>query len=311
MQTTRAPVLSSKTRRPKVAPTATKESIPKGKAARATFRPRTKSFRAAICRAQGEGADAHFFHHKNQEDGFEHHHERNQRNTDQGSRCRVNHGKTTVWKKLETQKSVDEMFSSEAQVRLHALLTKLTDVLPSVGDVECDELFGLVASFCENAIEKKKKLNSGKYMDLDVESLMEMAKNVKQETDETIANGKKRSRPDDTGVPRWTFEKAYNIVKVVRVQEQEPFLVFVKARPPVAGNQKPIDYCMGEEDLAVISSQTGKKATRLKNNLVAALEEFYDENAETPRAPLIEKLRSCGTWGKDAADKLTKSTEMK
>jgi hypothetical protein len=184
-------------------------------------------------------------------------------------------------------------------------------VLPSVGDVECDELFGLVASFCENAIEKKKKLNSGKYMDLDVESLMEMAKNVKQETDETIANGMKRSRPDDTGVPRWTFEKAYNIVKVVRVQEQEPFLVFVKARPPVAGNQKPIDYCMGEEDLAVISSQTGKKATRLKNNLVAALEEFYHENPEIPRAPLITKLRSCGTWGKDAADKLTKATEMK
>jgi hypothetical protein len=142
--------------------------------------------------------------------------------------------------------------------------------------------------------------------------LIELAKNVKRETDETL-EARKRSRSDGGGedesvIPRWTFEKAYNIVKVLRVSE-DPFRVFVKSRPPVAGNQKPLDYYLEPDDFASISPLKGKKATKLKKQLSSNLEHYCAANKDFPLVVIIQLKTT--DWGKELADRLESLNKRK
>jgi hypothetical protein len=193
------------------------------------------------------------------------------------------------------------MFSSESQERLFALMGKAVDLVPCVSDAECDTFFVVLASFCEGAVQKRDKLKMTMFERLDVESLIKLAKDIRRESEETLdREGKKRDRSEaESSIPRWTFENAYNIVKVTCIEES-PFRIFVKSRPPVAGNQKPLDYCLESQDFAEISALKGKKAKKLKENLISCLEDYCTSDFPVV---VISHLNTT-EWGKDFAAKL-------
>jgi len=70
-------------------------------------------------------------------------------------------------------------FTSEAQERLFALLTKAVDVLPYASDEACDGVFTHLASFCTGALQKMNARKQAKKFSLmNVEDLIALAQHM-------------------------------------------------------------------------------------------------------------------------------------
>jgi len=209
----------------------------------------------------------------------------------------------------------EPVFSTEPQERLGALLHKAFDMVPFATDQACDEMFLTLATFCQTTLAKRKLRKEAKFATLDLESLIGLSKSITVDTGgatteraaATIDVRPKRERASSSAEikdeSRWTFESAYNIVEVIEVKTA-PFQLFVKCRPPVAGNQAPRTFCMESSDLSLIDDFQGKKGRRLKTNLANALESFFQDDHDPTE--LLEHIRS-STWAVD----LVKSLESK
>ncbi len=225
-----------------------------------------------------------------------------------------------VSKPVSKQMNDPEPFLSESQERLVALLKKSFDVVPFAVDEECNEMFARLAKFCQKALEKRNRGRDPKYANMDIESLIGLSRSIEEGTAATQAtstspapastqatmpttNGSKRPRGSQESdrseaepaeeSERWTFEKAYNVVEVTEVQLLGPRHVILRvlARPPVAGNKAPREYCMETADLQAVDGFRGKPGKRLRDNLASSLEKYYQVNDSVDPAPLIDLLR--------------------
>ena len=108
--------------------------------------------------------------------------------------------------------------------------------------------------------------------------------------------------PVERNVPAWAFEVAYNIVRVTNV-ELNPLLITVMARPPVAGNQKPIAYIMTGDDIDSVESQLGRNGTKLRKTLANALRKYGAVCETKVPASLCAKLKRYH-WSKEVASEI-------
>ena len=233
-------------------------------------------------------------------------------------------------------------FNSEAQERLSALLAKTINIVPFASDDDCDSAFSALADFCNAALESKRERKRAKFSSMAVEDLIALAGNVHDhegskpmkalgggrsvkkagESIERKEKEKEKEREHDgeseRGLERspgmahdmesspdassWGFEQAYNIVRVVKV-EVDPVSIRVMARPPVAGNQKPVASIMDENDLKGVGMHKGRNGTKLRKTLGRALLE-YGRTCETGFPPLVLTQLKEYEWSREIADQL-------
>lgn len=202
------------------------------------------------------------------------------------------------------------MFVSAEQERLAALLEKVIAFVPFCSDATCSELSIAVASFGREALEQRDARRKREFFRLDLAKLIDVSKEEtpKRERSETSAPAPlsnkflKKETPDrPIQSSKWSFEEAYNIVSVTSVVD-EPFFVDVLAKPPIAGNQKPIAYVFDLDAFKSISKLKGRKATKLKKTLSAALLVFCKSDRKA-RPLVIANLR-LAEWGSDLAAEL-------
>lgn len=200
-------------------------------------------------------------------------------------------------------------FNSVAQERLYALLLRASEVLPFASNDDCDEVFDALADFCLASSASKRERSAGKFAKLSIEELIALGPDQsllnrkrpklsgvenKEQKEEKVETRREGDGGDDNLVTKWRFELAYNVVSVSSVQA-EPLSITLLARPPVAGNQKPILYVMDLHDLNSVEVRRGRQGTKLRNTLLNALRDY----AETCRLPdnLIARLKTF-EWSK-------------
>jgi len=216
--------------------------------------------------------------------------------------------------------SKELLLSTEAQEMLSALFIKAIDLLPYANDEACNHLFANVAQFCQGALTKKNERKQAKFASLDVEELIALAKQFEEGQNKDVNNIKANVSPSNKrireseqkeelsphqseskrSITKWEFSNAYNIIEVIEVQK-DPFQISVKARPPIAGNQKPLPYYMDENDFNSVQDQKGRSGTKLRTKITEALEAYC--NAQEYPAVLIEKLKQF-EWGQKLCEKL-------
>jgi hypothetical protein len=238
-----------------------------------------------------------------------------------------------------------QLLSTEAQERLSALLTKAVDVLPYASDEACNQVFAILAQFCTNALAKKHARREAKFALMNVEDLIALAQDIapnrqdeakkrkqldegaevceKEEEGESSLAKKKKIAPKpaksggDNEIEgdesdgklaevQWEFSQAYNIVKV-RTIDEEPFLIHLMARPPIAGNQKALAYFMRRDDFHSVNDQSGRNGSTLRKRLVAALSEYCETLNEIPQF-LREELNTF-EWSKSVVSSHNSSNE--
>jgi len=224
------------------------------------------------------------------------------------------------------------LLSTEAQERLSALLVKAIDLLPYANDDSCNYIFAIVAQFCQEGLRKKSERKQAKFASLDIEELIALARQLEAQeaaensvstpisptkTRKSAPRNNKRSRESEQeeedssslskskkAITRWECSKAYNIIEVTDIRE-DPFQINVMARPPVAGNQKPLPYFMNQEDFDSVQHQKGRSGTKLRSKLTEALQTYCDKAKDYPRV-LIDNLKAFD-WGKDLGHLLSES----
>ena len=204
-------------------------------------------------------------------------------------------------------------FCSDAQERLAALLGKASDLVPYVSDSACDELFSQLAAFCREALAEKAACAESKFLHLDVEQLIALSKeDLKRERPLTSEGSVKRGRSGEGVTPSlcpasnpdgvtWSFEDAYNVVEVTLISGQ-PFKVHLLAKPPVAGNQRPSKFVMGEHAFDDISSLKGRNGAKLRKTLLAALSLYCAKESGFP--PILVTKLGLSEWGVELANEL-------
>jgi hypothetical protein len=234
-------------------------------------------------------------------------------------------------------------FNSEAQERLSALLAKTIDVVPFANDDDCDAAFSTLAEFCNAALESRRERKRAKFSSMPVEDLIALAGNMhdpgakklvkvvgldkkvvvesrekekeeeKKEKEEEEGNdegphvgAQLMESNDNAGV--WSFEQAYNIVRVVRV-EVDPILIEVMARPPVAGNQKPVASIMDASDLESVGMHKGRSGTKLRKTLSQGLLEYGRSYEAGFSRSLLAQLKEY-EWSKEIAEELEKLRQV-
>ena len=190
------------------------------------------------------------------------------------------------------------VLATEEHARLDALLKKMVDLVPYLNDVQSEALLTIVVKFCRAGLEKQAAWAENKFLELDIEQLIETTttkknKNKKKEQDaeeemeedeepeDRNVQKKKRKEENSTSVDktRWSLSEASNIVGVLSI-DQNPFVIRLLAKPPVAGNRRPVEFVMNEDDFDSISSMTGRPANKLKATLRTRLVEFCSKNEE-------------------------------
>lgn len=221
------------------------------------------------------------------------------------------------------------LFNSEAQERLSALLAKAVSVVPFACDEDCDTAFFALADFCNAALASKRERSQTKFSAMGMEELIALAGGLDTAGQGQVVRRNHSAQQDSAGVvmkvkrrresikeedeedprqqptavtPKWTFEQAYNIVHVTSI-ECDPLRIVVMARPPVAGNQKPVAYAMDGDDVDGVEGQRGRNGTKLRKTLANALHEYSEANQEAIAPVLIAKLKRFD-WSKEIASEL-------
>jgi len=210
------------------------------------------------------------------------------------------------------------VFNSEAQERLSALLVKAVDVVSFAADSDCDTAFNALAEFCNAALASKQERSRAKFSTMRMEELLALAGSLDTGThvkatdarvdesepgSEDVKVKRKREEEAPAGeTPKWKFEQAYNIVNVTGIEE-DPLRIVVMARPPVAGNQKPVAFIMDSDDLGCVDGQRGRNGTKLRKTLANALQEY----SGLPES-LVAKLKRF-EWSKEIASQLEAEEE--
>ena len=204
------------------------------------------------------------------------------------------------------------VFVSAEQERLAALLEKVTELVPFSSDAACSELFEAVATFGRDAMEQRAERRRKEFFQLDISRLIDMSKEdvakrerESYETSPSVVNkifkkDESLRQPADE-CKKWTFQEAYNIVKVTELVE-EPFLMYVLAKPPVAGNQKPLSFVIDDDAFGSVSNLKGRQATKLKKTLSAALVTYCKSDPNARRIAVV-KLKPT-EWGGELAKEL-------
>lgn len=212
-------------------------------------------------------------------------------------------------------------FNSESKERLHALLIRTAELLPFTSQQDCDTVFNSVADFCMSSAANKKERSTGKYQKLSIEELVALApkrklekKRPRQEEEEE-EEGEGKDKGEGDGVDdakeaedvseKWLFQQAYNVVSVL-VVEADPLSITLLARPPVAGNRKPLRRVMNEVDLDSVETRPGRNGTKLRHTLLNALSQY----ARTHVLPhsFVVRLRAF-EWSKQLIAELDSSTK--
>ena len=199
------------------------------------------------------------------------------------------------------------ILATEEHARLDALLKKMVDLVPYLSDVQSEALLAIVAKFARAGLKKQAARVENKFLELDVEQLIETTttkknkKKNREEAEEELEDRevrqsqKKRKEGEENGdkVTQWSLSDGSNVVEVLSV-DQNPFVIRLLAKPPVAGNRRPVEFAMNEEDFDSISTMTGRPANKLKATLRTRLVEFCSKDEEHNFA--LVKLRAT-PWG--------------
>lgn len=175
------------------------------------------------------------------------------------------------------------VFNTEAQERFAALLVRAGEVVPFNSDEECQETFLRLADACSVALANKEARSAARFADMSLEELVALARREPQQEPPVGAGKRRRDEEEaeaegepevEAGEQKWRFEQAYNIVSICSIQDEDDLSIRILARPPVAGNQKPVLYAMDGSDFDSISVQRGRNGTKLRNTFLAALQHY-------------------------------------
>ena len=196
------------------------------------------------------------------------------------------------------------VFTTEEHARLDALLKKMVDLVPHLSEGQGEALFAIVAKFGRAGLEKQARQVENKFLQLDVEQLIgtatkrskkQIVRAEDEEREEFEQLPKKRKEENSNNSSdkmNWSISEASNIVEVLSVTN-DPFAIRLLAKPPVAGNRKPVEFVMDEASFDSISAMTGRPANKLKATLRARLAEFCSEQEH---GFALTKLRAT-PWG--------------